>query len=130
MALKRAREASVDAHVTSQLKLTAVVALLATPWSKDLIRKMGSRNVTVATSATASRPSLSGISHHLRLTIFEIWRADFSHLEENGGRLWGDVLEKAHLFARQSPIGLETLSSDLEDVLISTPGDLESECPR
>ena len=126
MALKRARDALVDAQVTSQGKRTAVVALLAIPWSKDLIRKMGTRNLPVVISAAASRLSLSDISRRLRRTIFELWRVDLSNMGGGDGRLWGDVLVKAHLFARLSPVGRKNLFSDLGDVLIFTPGDLRS----
>ena len=55
MALRRAPVALVDSRVTSQAKRTAGVALLATPPSEDLVRKMGNRNLTVVIPATASR---------------------------------------------------------------------------
>ena len=104
MALKRAREASADAHITSQANRTAVVARLAIPGSKDLVRNMGTRNLTIATSAAASMPFLSDMTRHLRRTVFEPWRADLNHLEGGDGRHWRDVLVKAHLFARPSLI--------------------------
>ena len=69
---KRAREALVDARVNTQAKRTAVAALRAAPWSKDLVRKIGTRDLSVAISATASRPFLTDISIHLRQTIFEL----------------------------------------------------------
>ena len=65
---KRAREALVDARVNTQAKRAAVAALPAAPWSKDLVRKIGTR----AISSTASRPFLTDISSHLRQTIFEL----------------------------------------------------------
>ena len=74
-------------RVCPQARRTAVVAFLAAPWAKDLIRKVGTRNLTVALSARAARLFLSDISRHLRQTIFELWRADLSFLEGGDGRL-------------------------------------------
>ena len=126
MNLKRVREALVDARVFSQAKRTAVVALFATPWTKDLIGKVGTRNLTAAPSAKAARPFLSDILRHPGQTIFQLWRADLSYLGGGDGCLWSDVLVKAHLFARQPPIGWKNVFSDLEDMPIFAPGDLKS----
>ena len=87
---------------------------------------MGTRNLTAVISATAARPFLPDIPRHLRETVFELWRADLTHLGGGDGRLRRDVLVKAHLLARLSPIGRKNVFSDLEDMLVSTPGDLKS----
>ena len=80
-------------------KRTAVAALLAIPWSKDLIRKIGTRNLSVVMSATASRPFLTDISHHLRRAIFEFWRADLSHWKGRQLPEEGCACQGASLFA-------------------------------
>ena len=77
-------------------------------------------------SAIASRPFLRRLSRHLRQTVFELWHVDLSNLGVGDGRLWRDVLAKAHLSARLSPFGRGNIFPDLEDVLISTPGDPKS----
>ena len=50
----------------------------------------------------------------------------FSLLEGGDGRLWGDVLVKAHLFARLYPIGRESVFSDLEDAITFATDDLKT----
>ena len=126
VAPKHARGTVVDGRVTPQAKRSAVVALLLIPRPKGLIRKMGTRSLSVVISAAASRPFVADISRHLRPTIFELWRADLSHFEGDGGSLRRDVLVRAHLFARLPPVAWPNLFSNFEDVRIFTPGDLES----
>lgn len=91
MALKCARAELVDARVSSEAKRTAAAALLAIPWLKNLIREVGTRNLTVLLAATAARPLLPDFLRHLRQTVFWFWRANLSYLEGNDGRLSRDA---------------------------------------
>ena len=125
-AVRNARNSLVNHMATHEEKRTSVVALLAIPWSRELIRKVGTHQITAVISAAAARPSLSEISRRLRQTIWELWHADLTHLEGEDGRLWRDVLVKAHLFARLSPARWMILFAELGESVIFTPGDLES----
>ena len=79
----RAKLFSVKENGTA--RRSAVVALLAATWSRGLIRRVGTHNLTAVISAATSRPSLSAISRKLRRTSFELRRADLTFLE--GGRV-------------------------------------------
>ena len=125
-AVRNARNSLVSHMATHEEKRTSVVALLAIPWSRELIRKVGTHQITAVISAAAARPSLSEISRRLRQTIWELWHADLTHLEGEDGRLWRDVLVKAHLFARLSPARWMILFAELGESVIFTPGDLKS----
>ena len=72
-ALSGARAKLFDANGNDAAKRSAAVARLAAPWSPELIRRMGTHNLTAVISAATSRPSLSTISRKRGQAIFELW---------------------------------------------------------
>ena len=103
--LRNARSALVNLDAALSGKRGAVVAPLAIPWSRDLVKKVGTRNPTGVIPSAAARPFLSPVARQLRQTAFELWHSDFSYSEGGDGRLGREVLVKARLFAWLPPVG-------------------------
>ena len=92
-------------------------------WPRDLSKKMGTRRLASAISTAVSRPYLASIPRQLCRTIFKLWRPDLTFWGvDGGGSLWRDVLRKAHLFARLSPVEWGNVLPPLEDLSILTSG--------
>ena len=96
--LKNAREARVNVDVAPQATRKESVELLAIPWSRDTVKKEGTRILTVVISAAAAGPYPSSISLQLLQTISELWRADLTNF---GRGRWppaeGGIRKSAHL---------------------------------
>ena len=90
---------------------------------------MGTPNLTVVISTAAVRPYLPPISRQIRRIIPELWCADLTYSEGDGGLGRRDVLASTHGYARLSLAGRKNLFSDPWDLLIVTPGDLKSAPP-
>ena len=100
VALKDSRGAIVKADVDSSAERTAVVALLATPRPRDLIKKIGTRHLSRVIFDAVDRPYLVLITRQFRQTTFEPRRAALPHLERGNASVWSDVLAKSLPFAR------------------------------
>ena len=110
LALNNVREALVNADVDPRTKRVPVVALLATYRASDLIKKIGTRHLTVVQLNLNSY--LNSISRLLRRTVFKLWHADLTSFEGEDAFLWRAVLVEAHLFARLPPAEWENPFSE------------------
>ena len=77
----------VNENIDPDDNRAAVVALIAAPWSRGVVRETGSRRLTVIISAAVARPHVSSISRHLRKLIFEFCRLALTRSEGERGRL-------------------------------------------
>ena len=107
-------------------KRTALVALLATPGTRDPWTTARTPRLAVVISDASAMPYPASFSRQLRKAIFELWRADLTYLGGEGGILWGDVPVKADLHATLSPVQWKNCFFPLEGMPIFTPGDLRS----
>ena len=80
--LRNARETLANSDVVPEAKQTPVVARLAIPWVGCLIKRAGTRRLSVVISVAAAGPYLDSIPRHLRQTLFELGHADLTRLEE------------------------------------------------
>ena len=103
-AIKNAWGALVYVDGDTGAKRAAVVALIATPWTRGLVKRIGTRHLAVAISATDARPYLGPISPPLRHTVSEPWRADLTYLGGGESCFWRGVLVGVRIFAMISPV--------------------------
>ena len=108
------REALVIVYVAPQSKRTALAALLAIPWPRDVVKTVGTRSFAVVTS---SQP---------RQSVFEPLHTDLTYSEGEDGLRRRDASVGADIFAWLSPVERINVSSNLEEMRISIPGDLKS----
>ena len=112
--LRNARDALVNVVAAPRAKRTALVALLAIPWSRDRVKEVGTRNLAAVISAAEPMPYLFSISWHLRQTLFELQSADLTYLEGKDGPRRKDAAVEARILARHFPAALKNRSSNLE----------------
>ena len=95
LALRKARGDLANDDVAPLEKRTALVARLAIPRARDLAKGAG----TCDSSGAPARP------------IFDLRHSGLTSLEGEDGPRWGDVLVRAHLFARLSAAQRENFFS-------------------